>query len=278
MTGQRSSDEEHEEHEENDESTMRFGYLRSPDLPQTIGPAVQMPRRVKDKLVSIDRDIAPRREPKALDHNLLDAAGEFKIGKLPLMNTPAAPAPPPVRRQPVPSVQAPVVFSSQSEGSNTLTGSTRPEGAPDTKGLPTKQWSGPLLRLEAPRRTSPDKIGHRVEVRGFLFFDGRDVTRYGVFVDPDEGLGFDGSGRAASYFVRVRESNLFRYGIGGPGRVEIAWSGKIKVAGFGELHFEGRVAFDADGKVSFHKPRVTRGGGRLRIEDGVVVIGWQGAS
>ncbi len=275
MTGKRTPDKDQDDDDfEVDSQTMRFGYLSSPDSARTTGPAIQIPRR--SKRGAVDHTDRPRRQPLALDHNAMDAAGEFKIGDLPPMETPASSQPAPQRRQPVPSTQPPVVFSSQKTGAGSLTGSTWPDGAPPASERPVQQWSGTLLRLQAPRRTSPDKIGHRLEVRGFVFFDGRDVTRYGVFVDPDVGLGFDGSGRAASYTVRVRELNLFRFGIGGPGRVEITWSGKLAVAGYGELHFEGQVAFDADGKVSFHKPRITQGVGGLRIEEGAVVIGWQG--
>ena len=267
------SDDELDEEFEIDANTVTFGYLDCADSARTTGPAVEVPRRRRRKSADTDRSSELKRKPLSPDHNALDAAGEFKIGHVPELAPKAAPPSPP-RRQPVPSTQAPVVFSSREVASSSLTGSTRADGSPPSGERPTRQWSGPILRLQAPRPTSPDRIGHRVEVRAFVFFDSRDVIRYGIFIDPDLGLGFDGTGRAASYSVRVREMNLYRYGIGGPGRVEFAVAGRLKVVGFGELSFEGGLSFDATGEVAFNKPRITQGTGQLIMEEGTVVIGW----
>ena len=281
MSTRRPGDDEHDDAPfEADSPTLTFGYVRAPDSLRNTGAGVEVPRLPESSPSSTRSDAADPSNAAhdsnaARDSNAAhdsNAAGVFAVRKLP-----AAPARLKAKpqRRPVPSQKAPVTFASQRMDSGTLTGTTIPEA--DLAAAASRaftQWSGTLMRLQATRPTSPDRIGHRAVLRAFVCHDGRDVVRYGLYVDPDEGVGFDGSGRAASYSLQVRELNVYRYGIGGPGRVELTLAGQLNVAGHGELRFESTVAFDGTGRVELGKPRLAAGSGRVVIEDGSVVAGW----
>lgn len=258
---------------EPDSPTLTVGYLNAPDSLRQTGAGVVVPRIQPD---TPHKTPPHERAGDAAEPSDTNAAGEFAVGALRRASAPARPAArPQAQRRAVPSSKPPVTFASQRVDSGTLTGSTiPPEDLAAAVNRPFTQWSGTLLRLQATRPTTPDRIGHRAVLRAFVCHDGRDVVRYGLYVDPDEGMGFDGSGRAASYSLQLRELNVYPYGIGGVGRVELTWAGQLNVASVGELRFEGTLAFDGTGRVELGKPRLVAGSGRAIIEGGCVVAGW----
>ena len=248
---------------ETDEPTLTFGYQSWSDPENTAGAPIEVPREEPETALPPNPPVGRQ----------ADAAGEFRAGRS--SKPPAQVRPSPARRTSVPSTQAPVTRASHRVDSGSLTGSTIDESERAAASVrPFKQWTGTLLRLQATRPTSPDRIGHRAVLRAFVCHDGRDVVRYGLYVDPDEGIGFDGSGRVASYSLQLREVDLYRYGIGGPGRVNISLAGHMKVASVCEMRFECDLAFDGTGRVELGKPRLIEGTGRVLIQDDCVVAGW----
>ena len=223
--------------------TLREGFLTFDEEHGLTGPAVVKLRA------------PPKRRKKSA------AAGQAGAGK----RGPIAPEQPPVR------------FESQVENSSQLIGSTRLKGASASQvaEVGVKQWTGTLLRVVAPRPTSArDQIGYQVEVRAFIFCDGKDVLRFAVYRDPDSIAGFGGTGRAASYSIEVREVHVLRPVTGKTGEVHFRYEGQLNIAGRPQLEFRGAFVFTGRGKAVCDQPRLSGGEGKTAIVDGCAVVGW----
>lgn len=268
--------------------TVRQGFLALGDLAESAGPGVEVVRPAPT--VSAVPDV-----PQAVQRSLPEAGPALRPPPPPPRSPTPAPSPigPPgslsrVPREqrpaprprdavplPVPSTRPPVVFRSQSSETLTLSGTTlrdkaAREAAP-ARG--TQQRTRTILRLAAPRPTSP-RDGHRAEIRAVVFYDGADVVRYGVYRDPDQLKGFDGSGRMASFSVELREVLVVHAGGASPAVVQLRYSGTVSASGWGELAFEGQAQLDGSGTVLAGPPTITAGAGRTGQIDGVATVGW----
>ncbi|HAN31964.1 MAG TPA: hypothetical protein DCQ06_10240, partial [Myxococcales bacterium] len=153
-----------------------------------------------------------------------------------------------------------------------MVGSTVVDAQPSDRRL--SQRSLAFLKLRIGHRVpGTEHSPHQMELRLMYSYDGKEVQRYNVFVDPETFVGYPGGPSGARFSLTLRERFVVTSTAARVAQVHFVFSGSLTNADQSVIRFDGTCILKGDGKVSFSQPHFDNAQGRAVFGSSSLTLG-----